>query len=200
MADYTIVADLLKSVTAAAWKCLEASPDGSPEHMITPHAVVYDDCCNFVGTFIEFGEATTSETWPTEMVAERVYCECVNYSPTIVVSLRRPCQPVLGQSSFNPFPVPSKITAAGQNLAIDYMILTCELPHIVQALVAQRQVEEGTELHEGDVYGVIPGRITPHLIGDCGGWDMRFKLEVVCCRDKAGGLSEETPQDAVIEP
>ena len=135
---------------------------------------------DFVGVIVELADPTMSDTWPTKLDSEPFYCSQTQYVPTLKLCLRRPCQPVLGQNSSSPFPVPSRVTAAGQDLMVDYMILACEMPALVQEIVATRQIPQGETLHPGEVYGVIPGRITPHLVGDCGGWDMRFRIEINC--------------------
>jgi len=169
--DFTIYADMLAAISVGVAEALEESTLGRPELTITPHSTPVDDCCNFVGVWMVAGRPTNSREWPG---GGQQPVECGDYRmvPEIEIAVRRPCQPILGESRSAPLPAPSKITAAGQDLLVDYAILACSAPGIVQQVVNSRQG------YQQLVQRILVGSLTPHSVGDCAGWNFRFRLEV----------------------
>ncbi len=184
MFDYTALADMAGGITLAAADALTASKLGAPAVTITPHGRPKDDCGDFIGTWIEGGQPTFEEQWPNPVNEEIGFdCKRVQYVPALVLSLRRPCQPILTGNAAAPFPQPQAITQAGADLMVDFMVLVCEMPKRVQQVVSERQADLDPDVN---IARVIPGAITPHDSGDIGGWDMRFRIELLCpceCED-----------------
>ena len=178
--DYTVLSDICGGIATALATALEVTPNGRPDKVITPHMPVYDDCCDFIGCSVARGDATTAETWPDPVGRHTPQCFEWLYVETLQVSLRRPCKPILTPDKNNPFPSDARITVHGQELMIDYMVLRCDGPPLVESIVNGRQ---DLAFLNGE-NRILPGPITPHSAGDCAGWNWQFRVEIGCnCDD-----------------
>ncbi len=178
---YLLLPRAFGAIGAAAADCLEElSPLGRPAEVKTIHGTPKDDAGDWVGCWVLPSTPTLTENWPDPLLESIGFnCHHFTYVLDFQVGLRRKCQPTITNDPDNPLPDGASITAAGEELLVDFAILSNLLPVMVQQTftILQNPQLLATGQPYVDLHRVLPGDVTPHDNGDVGGWNWRFRVE-----------------------
>ena len=158
-------AEIANGILVIAASALESTVRGTPETLLLGHAQPPDDCTDYLSvSFAGFRASAAGQTAAQRLSAER--CGDVDYAAEIAIAVVRSGPPSVSRSRRAPT---GNLQAADQRFAEelleDAMALmyraTPAIPVFLRSLLAFPWLQPPA---------YTPGRLTPFLQGDAGGW------------------------------
>lgn len=166
--DGALVTALLTDLAMMAYESLADTRLGVPEGGYLSHDEPPEDTCDFLALWVRSWTPYLAGQFPTPQ-AEVARCQRIEWGPSLILSLRRPCSPDLKGDRANPFPEPTDETAAAVDLIEDIRVLQCT---VLNDWPTRLQVD-----FPGAV--LLPASIDPTgSTTGCFGWDWEIQMEL----------------------
>lgn len=114
--------DVLHGIMEHVYACLDNTTLGQPKDKFLSFTRPPDDCCDYLAVWFE--DLLPTVNFPAVFDGEDD-CGVVQRMMEVKLKLVRPCWPILKDNANSPFPAPSEIAAAAENLTIDANVLWC---------------------------------------------------------------------------
>jgi len=163
--------DVLEGILSVACQSLSTTPLGQPSSCYVSQNRPPADCCDLLAVWTERFRPTIK--FPIEYT-DYDRCLEVRQMMDVVVTLLRPCWPVVVDNARSPFPDPADIDSASTSLAIDIQALWGGLvtAYAAGALIVSPRPPDYIKW----------GQILPmHNEGGCAGWELRMTIDLDPC-------------------
>ncbi len=177
--DYNDLTYLALDLQDKAYECLKSTIFGEPSNKYLYYTEPIADCCDSLVVWLR--EFRPVQEFPNENFQIIKSCRDVRYMPIWVISIFRPCAPILNNNRVAPLPSPSEINEYSLGIYDDVRTIQC----CILGSLMNGDKYGGVKYKDSRAVKFLPKNIEIYDLGTCTRIDLPILFDMPECCDGA---------------